>query len=406
MQARCDVIVVGAGMAGLAAANSLVSRGRSVTVLEAGSRAGGRIKTIDWKAADGRILKINVGAHWIAGDSPLHPLRALASAAGLPASNEGQDPQILDRGGIVNYEWDAIAGAFGRMSGGGSVEEALARTGFVPQTDADRAALWYLVDYEWGRRPSDLPLLGTSPPPYETEFESKSMTFMEKDILAPLVRSVEDRIRYDEMVVSIDASGDGVEVVTGRNRWAADRVIVTVSLGVLFSGGIAFDPPLPAEKRRALDMLGSRPMAQYEIVVLEYARASWDIPPGGALLAGPTRAIVFDLSKACGAPLLEVHVAGEDAERMASRPLDSHSLIQEYLGDLPPPIAVYCEGWGKDPLFMGSFSTPIGNKDAEALRKPCAGGKVLFAGEGMHHVHNGYMHAAYLSGIDAANAIP
>ena len=68
---------------------------------------------------------------------------------------------------------------------------------------------------------------------------------------------------------------------------------------------------------------------------------------------------------------------------------------------------MHCTRWGTNPLTLGAFSVrPMGmTEDAHAsLRAPCMDGRLHFAGDGLHEVHCGYMHAAYLSGVDAARA--
>jgi monoamine oxidase len=73
----------------------------------------------------------------------------------------------------------------------------------------------------------------------------------------------------------------------------------------------------------------------------------------------------------------------------------------------PEPTRMYCTRWSSNPLTLGAFSVrPMGMTDEEHanLRRPCMGGRLLFAGDGLHEVHSGYMHAAYLSGVDAARA--
>ena len=80
-----DVLIIGAGASGLAAASKLKSKGVNVIVLEGRNRVGGRTYTVNSKDADGNTIAINLGASWIHGVVG-NPLVPLAKAANVPLS--------------------------------------------------------------------------------------------------------------------------------------------------------------------------------------------------------------------------------------------------------------------------------------------------------------------------------
>ena len=91
---RCEVVVIGAGIAGLAAARDLVSTGRSVAVYEARNRVGGRLLSLD----DGGV--VDLGATWFWPNEPA--VHALIEELDVPAF-----PQALD--GDALFELDSRA---------------------------------------------------------------------------------------------------------------------------------------------------------------------------------------------------------------------------------------------------------------------------------------------------------
>ena len=76
-----------------------------------------------------------------------------------------------------------------------------------------------------------------------------------------------------------------------------------------------------------------------------------------------------------------------------------------YGNNVPEPSHIVRMSWGSDPLFQGAFSNvrPGGAAMFEELQTP--EGRMYFAGEGTNVEYNGFMHGAYLSGIDTADAI-
>ena len=476
-QADYDVIVVGAGMAGLAAAHHLVSsnaaqgRSLSVAVLEGADYVGGRICAMPWPGG----LNLNIGAHWVAGDGPLQPLNHLLDAACKASVAKGRSkltnfepdevPMLSADGSVLPYDWSPLTRALESLEAmpeadrqGLSMGAALEAVGWSPASEADRLALWFFCDYEWGLSPLETPLCHTVPAPYHTAFDSGDQRLVatdggSPDLFVPLVAALEPGcVHLGERVTAIsqdpgsglltiscapsqqlqseklqqqqqqeDGDDNGhVAAATGR-RYVARTVIMTASLSVLASGAIAFAPPLPEKKTRVLT--AHRCMAQYEVVLAEFDSRFWaaHLPEGATCLlyAGPPRMLIHDLSSYYdGRPILEFHLAGDDAVRVAAQTPEQTqaelmAIVRAVLGggaqQAPPPepIRLHCTGWSSNPLTLGAFSVrPQGMSDEEhaSLRGSCMGGRLLFAGDGLHEVHCGYMHAAYLSGIDAARA--
>ena len=437
-----DVIIVGAGMAGLAAARHLVDEGLSVLILEAADYIGGRIRALPWYGG----INLNVGAHWIAGDSPLNPLTALAPSVpsvatqnmGSPqspgiepgprdtSSNSMSDVNMINAdGSIMPYDWSPIKLAFERLRDASSskdmrdMETALSDVGWSPATDADRLALWFFCDFEWGLPPRETPIRHTVPAPYDTHFGGDQRLLATEggapDLLKPLLaNAMANNIKLGTKVSSVRSVGNQMVVTCASLPvcFASRVVIMTASLGVLASGDIAFDPPLD------WTLNDHTCMAQYEVVIAEFGSRFWSngqkrqhLLYAGPPEALPLRMFILDIGAYYNdRPILEFHLAGADAVLVASRTEDDlvailHRAFPEISDALFQPVRMHCTRWGSNSLTRGAFSVrPMGMTDEEHanMRRPRMDGKLLFAGDGMHEVHCGYMHAAYLSGVEAA----
>ena len=130
-------------------------------------------------------------------------------------------------------------------------------------------------------------------------------------------------VRLDLPVASVEYGTDGESVTTADGqRFEADRVIVTVPLGVLQAGVIAFDPPLPAAHRAAIDSLA---MGLLDKIWLRWEERWWSetaeqwtrLPTEGEQV--PSFAEWFNLAPVSGAPVLLGLIGGAEAREWAGR---------------------------------------------------------------------------------------
>ena len=195
-----EVLIVGAGAAGLAAARVLEDSGISYTILEATDRYGGRLKA----SHDFADVPLDLGAEWIHNQD-----RILDTLSGIPgtADNTALTRQHLGEA----YRWN------------GSRYKRL-------RPAAVNALHWYFPEYKF-----------TTSTWYD---------FVRQQFAA----QVAHRIQYDAPVAVIDHSGARVRVTTTTGAvHVADKVLVTVSIGVLKAGDIRFVPALSPEKTQAID---------------------------------------------------------------------------------------------------------------------------------------------------------
>lgn len=417
------VIIIGAGMAGLAAGRALTRRGARVTLLEARDRPGGRIHTSRvWPDAP-----VDLGASWIHGVQG-NPLTALARACGAATVVTRQD----NAGLYIAPELAAIGvTGLGAPWAAGLVERALAR---ARQAEADMSLAAAIdrispPDERTPVRAAQLEhyLAGA----YEQEYAGgahalsawwtgEDAVFGGEDVLFPrgydqltgyLARGLD--IRLNAMAAQVRWGGPGVEVVlVSGQALRADRVIVTVPLGVLKAGGLRFTPELPQDKQAAIVRLG---MGLLNKLFLRFEAAFW---PAGmdwheCMKREPGRWSQWVSLARAGAPVL-MGFTGGDAAR-AIEPQEDRAILADALATLrdmfgsaaPAPVAVQTTRWGRDPLAGGAYSFyAVGSSpaDRDILARPEGGGAVCFAGEACSAGYPGTVHGAFLSGLAAASA--
>lgn len=421
MAAMVDVIVIGAGIAGLAAARGLVSKGCSVVVVEARDRTGGRIHTRDG---------FDVGAHWIHGTEG-NPLTNLARREGLPTYFVGGDSTYTggwdrivfpghadeekDRSIVVaDMLMDALDAARGvpDRSLHDAVEAVLPT---LPLDAADAArARWHLnllVREDCATDSSRL-----SARHWDEGFEVYGYG---DSILLDGFQAITDRlaagldIRLGTVVRRIEHDADGVRLLTDRGEFRARQAVVTLPLGVLKAGAVEFDPPLPEAKRAAIERLGFGTLAK---VGLEFDRVFW--PPTVyvfGLDGGSGDGATVAVSKAAidGTPLLVLLAGGalgRQVEALGDADACAWALgqVRRAFGDsIPAPVAVHRTGWSRDPFALGSYSfiaVGASTADMATLAAP-VDDRLFFAGEATNPTQWAVAHGAYVSGLREAARI-
>ncbi|HLP23010.1 MAG TPA: NAD(P)/FAD-dependent oxidoreductase, partial [Microbacteriaceae bacterium] len=217
-------------------------------------------------------------------------------------------------------------------------------------------------------------------------------------------------VRLEHSVSRIDWDADGVTVHSSQGVHRARHVIVTVPVGVLQSGAVEFEPPLPEPVDSAL---WSFRMNDFEKVVLRFEERFWDadvyaIRRQGA--AGDWWHSWYDLTPLHGVPTLLTFAAGPAAIGTRGLPdaavadLVLAALRELYGPAVPAPIAVHRTAWKDDPWSLGAYSyLTVGADVAEhdRLATP-VGGVLQIAGEATWGDDPATVTAAMMSGHRAA----
>lgn len=421
------ILIVGAGVAGLSAARALTDAGWPVVVLEARERLGGRTHTADLGEA-----RVDLGGAWIHGPNQDNPVAQYVDAVGL--SRTFHDTE-------TSWMFDAIDGVELTAADVAELYAGISRF--------DARAWDYPEAFEADTSAEDLIALFLDAEGYDEPLRSRLQFALEvvfssssggTDALSiPLLAEGPEEPDVDEVVVGgfgamVERLADGLDVRTSSpvqairvldeavlveldgETIAGTHVIVTVPLGVLKAGAIAFDPPLPAAKQEAIARIG---FGSYEKVVLTWDAQWWDDGDGNvAYYAGLGRDRVmptfFDMSEPAGAPTLACLYAGRYAEAAQAGMTDDaligavlEALARAWETEVPAPAAAVATRWTSDPYSLGGYSfrqVGMDASDVEALTQPVAG-RLLFAGEATDQSHWATVHGAMRSGLREARRI-
>ena len=403
-----DVVVVGAGAAGTAAAHRLLERGVSVAVLEARGRIGGRAVTVPLRGHP-----IDLGAHWLHA-GPVNPLVALGRERGEALRRAPPDGHlVVGRRFARGAERAAFGHAFDvadRVMTLGAGEPGPDRP--VASVALPSLGRWrdriMLVHALVSGRPLDEVSLHDWP-----SLEYGDNSFIRGGYGAYLARLAQDLpIRLDTPVSRIDWSGPGVRIETPDGAWFdAKAVVVTLPMTVL-QAGLDFSPHLPDTTRAAID--GFRP-GIYEHVVLHWPSSPFRGRDRLASVVGGRHQPPGMLTRIDGTPFhyLELDFASAVALDRRSRDPDgarrfARTILAEHFGhsalhDLSIPAVTE---WRHDPWARGSWAVvPPGHVGArETLRTP-VGDRIWFAGEALSREQWGTVGGAYAEGLRAAEQV-
>ncbi len=189
------------------------------------------------------------------------------------------------------------------------------------------------------------------------------------------------------------------------------HALVTLPVGVLQSGAVRFEPPLPNTHRDALNAVNP---GRFEKVILRYEERWWSELGRGALRLGGTARdlpLWIDFSAPAGAPTLIGLCGGGRVDALLDgvgrgRVTDwADSSLRRMVGRTPPaPLAVHVTGWRDDPFTRGAYSSlrpGAPRRVALDLAAPHAG-RALFAGEHASINRAGTVDGALLTGVREA----
>ncbi|BCH30383.1 monoamine oxidase [Mesorhizobium sp. L-8-10] len=415
---RADVIVVGAGFAGLSAAGELSAAGLDVLVLEARDRAGGRVESL--RASDGR--RIDTGGQFLCDEMP--ELLALARrfdktlvetpldgafVAQPPMTEEEAEATysasmaIRERMNAIDPDNPDIAGLSVAAWVERQADEPGARNAFRSMVEGlwcqplERLPLWHLID-------NDRRITNEN---YELQyFLGETMHALADDLAAALG----DRLRFGAAIERIEHGQRGVRVASASGRFEAAEVVVAVP--PVMASRIAFDPPLPACLSRALSVWESGAVIK---VFVRYEEAFWrEAGLSGTVMWRDAHGLfACEVSPDPGHAALVVFMGGPSARSWRS--LDAaafhETLLAKLAAALGPraaaPLEILPRDWTNDRWSGGGYSDLIVDmraRDAEAVLR-AGHPPVHFASSELSPSFPGYVEGAIVSGRDVAKKV-
>ena len=419
-----SIAVLGAGVAGLAAAAELARAGREVVVLEARERVGGRIHTLR-PPGDGRPVEL--GAEFIHGEPP--SLLSLAQTAGVAVEESTGDFRELERDRLRlpaagGSGAEALFDRLGEALEGESVADFAARAlGGQGHAAARRRALafvegFHAADARWVSARS---LIGAGPEEAERSFRLPEGYDALPRWLCAMAEGSGAEFVLGSPVTRIDWERGSVTVQSGGRPYRAARVLVTLPLGVLHApsgvpGAVRLEPE-PSRARRALERLAMGSACRVVLRLeppLPAQLPGFVIGLGGDFpvwWTGPGRGTGTEgvqLTGWTGGPSAR-QLAGRREEYVVERALDSLATLPGMEREAMESrlTGAWTHDWQSDPYARGAYSyVPVGGLDAaEILAEPVEdtlffAGEALAAGPG-----RGTVHGALDSGRRAARRI-
>lgn len=405
---RADVIIVGAGVAGLTAAKQLDKAGVKVLVLEAQDRIGGRA-LVDTKTFS---VPIDYGAAWFHGIET-NPLDEMADKMGFHRVDTNLDgPIFVGNRPATEAENQACEDAYHQIE---KAMEAAAEAGRDPAVadlvkDAPCAELMMdnVARFESAAEADDTSAVDAA------LFGSEDDDFVREGMgtfVAAYGKDVPVRLKSVVTQVHHDPAGVTVELASGE-RFQGKRVLVTVSTGVLAAGKIVFDPPLPQWK---LDAIAALPMGVLNKVVVEFKTDIFGDTPDNSWVMwdGPDRDNIAFVIKPLSAPIA---VGFYGAKQARDYEKDDAAALAHVKGALRQMYGPRVDSelsrtglthWGSNPYTLGSYSAarPGGSKMHAVMAKP-VDDRVFFAGEACARpLFNGSLAGAYETAVDASKLI-
>ena len=400
-----DVVIIGAGAAGIAAARRVSAAGRSFRLIEAANRVGGRCTT-DTSTFG---VPYDRGAHWIHMPE-LNPLTKLVpklefDVYAAPAAQRLR----VGRRNARDSELEEYLGALVR-SNRAIADAARGKT----DINCDDALPKDLRDW----RPTVEFVLG----PYGCAKDLREISAYdfaksaERDVdafcrqgfgalLAKLAAAVPAALATP--VTRIDTS-DRLFVETEKGRLGARAVIITASTNVLLSGDIKFTPELP---KRQIDALNQLKLGSYDHIALELIGNPLGLQRDDLVFekseSARTAALLANIS---GTSLATVEVAGKfgrDLSAQGEQAMIAFALdwlTDLYGTDVKKTVKrTHATRWNAEPFARGAFTAanPGGQGARKTLMEPVRD-RIWFAGEAMHETLWGTVGGAWESGVRAA----
>ena len=458
-----DVIVVGAGSAGLYAAKNLIDDGYDVLIVEATDRIGGRVYS---RTLGQTRIEMGAEEHYrAAGSNPVWPairgeygnsiyvngyqgIEAYSMDGGTntcwykaSATRDcSDDPDVVQVAEVYDWYWrqqwhpdpnttlaEDVLDEYGVAAGDRSYhifDSSFAGGSYATNLNRLGARSLALQDTQWDLS-ENIRVIGDKDLGYSDALE----TVWWNDVVA------NSDLLLESPVTAIDTSGSDVIVTDGNgDLHAARQAIVTVSIGVLQAEHIDFIPDLPASTVAAYNGIG---IDQGMKVAIRFSSVWWETegdPLAWLVTEGVAGACWVPSDYKAGSPdnIMMCYPMGDNGQALSDFAVNGYNgqfgdaaIVAAILDDLDATfpqatahaandayIDAHVQNWGAHPHTLGVYSfakigtyTTAGNNMRGDLQVPVAGNRIYFAGEGSHETHPSTVVGALHEGERAANEV-
>lgn len=436
-----QVIIVGGGLSGLAAATTLKNNNIDAIILEGKDRLGGRTHTVN--ITDDVLSEVELGAYWLdeyeknyvyneyIKDSDIELVSPPAQTFRFYNAEKSRWLRYYEL--LLPFATTILAlvpTLFCKDDSPGSLAD---RLWFVSEDNVDDEStlnsLLHLYEVLQGAGLEEIngnSICGCGYFDYEWyDSLAEVAGFVKGDFVqGGFVKLVEklagelndEQILLNKTVSRITQDGDSnlisVETLNGT-IYEANYVIVTAPLGVLKSDMITFDPELSEDKKGAIQRIG---YGVVERMAMSFENAFWRRSEGPeSLVYLPSKRFTnfIDITATAGSPTIILIFSGDSAQELAAG--EKESLIEEvkllleqvFPDTYEEPIGVVTSNWLNETHFRGAYSYPSVDQlpdDRGLLAAPDYDGHLLFAGEATHEIAS-YVEGAVKSGVREAERV-
>lgn len=416
-----DILVIGAGVAGLSATQTLINQGQSVYLIDASHRIGGRAYS----------QKLPNSAWFDLGCSYLHegeinPFTEIAGGLGfslgdgrrfersrlqmtINGSNASKDELFSLHSlsdtcleGMENAKYNGTLSEYDDIASYIDWEHRFSKlyAHLLDGLNASDVSQQSVLDYLKTGFGFDYPVVG-------------GMGNLVKKWAYGFLDNVD--LFLNCKVLKIEWGGKSVSVATSRGQISAKKVLITVSTGVINSGDLIFDPDLPTSISEAFFNLPCGVLNKIGLSFLDHTFSEndtgWHVTFSDNHKSEPSTGS-FDVNLDDGQQAI-AFIGGSEAEYLEKKgevALAAYALecVEQAFGsNIKKKINGYiCSAWASDSLTFGSYSyaKPTQSKSREYLGQVLAE-KIYFAGEATSVKYFGTVHGAYFSGVQSANKI-
>jgi monoamine oxidase len=414
-----SVLVIGGGVAGLAAACRLAEAGYSVTLLEARNRLGGRIHTLH----DPRLpIPVELGAEFVHG-KPKETWQIARSRNLVLGSLEGDnwcsEGHVLKKCNDFWPRWEKVAKliksgksypdrAFSEfLESSGNLDEETQKTAaeFVQGFNAARADRISMQHLAVAQEASEK-ISGETPYRILAGYDSvvRDLSSFNRERVRVYLNTIVQEIHWRPGYVRVD------------DEFEAERAVVTLPLGVLQAEIVRFEPAI-AERRLALQQMAMGPVVK---VILLFESPFWEergLTNLSFLHARGEKVPTWWTTRPVATPILVGWAGGPAAEPLefSARDVIVTAAAKSLANALKIPASLvesqlrasFVADWQMDPFSLGAYShVPVGAIAAPSILARPVSDTLFFAGEATNtEGHSGTVHGAIATGYRAADEI-